>query len=182
MLRTRTEMTGALGGPYLNTFFFDGDTQGEADLAADAAHDFWDTLKAWMVDGITIRVEPEVVEIDIATGNPLSTFLTTQDPVTTTSGSAEAPIATQGLISWRTGYYTGARELRGRTFIPAVPQSSLGDGVPSAGYLAALTSAKTGMLAHSADFGIYSHVHHVFASAISGTPWSSWATLRSRRD
>jgi hypothetical protein len=182
MLRTRTVFTGGLGGPYLSTFFFDGDTQGQADNAADAAHDFWDTLKAWIVDGMTIAVEPEVVEIDVASGNPVQTFLTTQDAVVTTSGSAEAPVATQGLISWRTGFYLGAREVRGRTFIPGVPQSSLGDGVPAAGYLAALTSAKTGLIANIADFGIYSHAHHVFATAISGTPWNQWATLRSRRD
>jgi len=182
MLRVRTALTGGIGGPYLNTFYFDGDTQGEADSAADAAHDFWDSLKAWMVDGVNIAVEPEVVELSVSNGTPLTTYVTTQDAVVTTSASAQAPAETQGLIRWRTGVYIGSREIRGRTYVPCVPQSSLGDGIPGGGYLAALTTAAGVLLGHTANFGIWSDAHDTFASAISGTPWAKWAVLRSRRD
>jgi len=182
MLRVRTAITGGLGGPYLSTFYFDGDTQGEADLAADAAHDFWAALAAWMVSGITSTVEPEVVEVAVGSGLPLSTFLTTQDAVSSSASHPAAPAATQGLISWRTGVYVGAREIRGRTFVPGVATSSVGDGIPGGAYVAALASAGTTLLTHTADFGVYSAKNGTFASAVSRTAWANFAVLRSRRD
>lgn len=181
--RVRTAITGGPGGPYLSQMWFTSETGETAQEAADAVRAFWDSLKAWITDPMVMTVEPEVVTFDVGLGIPTGVVVTSTAPVNATSGSAQAPSATQGLISWRTGVFVGSREIRGRTFVPGVPQSSLGDGLPGGAYVAALNTAAAALVADAnTKLSIHSPSKHELAPAISGNAWGKFAVLRSRRD
>lgn len=183
MFRVRTQITGGPGGPYLSQMYFSEGGGATAQQAATAVRNFWDSLKAWITDPMIMTVEPEVVLFDAGTQLPTGVVVTTTSPVSATSSSAESPAATQGLISWRTGVYVGSREIRGRTFVPGVPQSSLGDGIPGGAYVAALNTSAAALIADTNSvLAINSPSKHNAANVVSGTAWNQFAVLRSRRD
>jgi len=108
----------------------------------------------------------------------------TSTVVTGTEGTEKLPPATQGLIEWRTGFFVGGREIRGRTFIPGLSNSSsAANGVPTSTWLTLAAAASTAIIGWtSSDFVVYSPTKHQKALVTAGQPWNEWAVLRSRRD
>lgn len=183
-LQVQFEITGNAGGPWLSTMHFSGTTLTNAQNAADAVRAFWVELQGAIHESLDGRIVPEVVIINDLTSEPTGLFTVTPgDPVSFTSGAAMLPVASQALVRWRTGVYDGGREIRGRTFIPGITTVNNNSGVPASGLLAALTTA-AGNLVSDADseLTVYSRTKRVNAVVIGGTPWTEFATLRSRRD
>jgi len=181
--RVRTSITGGQGGPYLSTLYFNvvgGLTAANANAAVGA---FWLAVKGRVATGITMSTEAEVATIDIATGQV--TGITAVTPVVNvgTAAGDTCPPATQGLLRWRTGTYIGGREIRGRTFLPGVTETDNVNGVPSASYISTVNAAAAAMIADAnSDFMVYSRKNFDAAPGLSGSVWSQWAVLRSRRD
>lgn len=183
MLRVDTVMTGDPGAPYLSSMYFTGDDQTEAGQAASAVRAFWAAIVSSMVAPLSIQVQPEVVSVDVATGEPIEIFSTTQDVLTATGSGDALPWATQGLVRWRTGFFIGGREVRGRTFIPALTEGHSTAGRPTAALLTILNGAASGLIADAnSQLLVYSKTHHSSADVVTGSAWSEWAVLRSRRD
>lgn len=181
-LRVRMTWAGVTNGTGLSTMWFVGETQGEADAAADAAMDFWDALKAlWNSYGVVTLV-PEVTELDTGTGQPGKMYQVTPRSITGTGATEQLPIATQGLVRWRTGVFTNGRELQGHTYIPG-PMEGSNDvgGKPTAAYKTSVNSAASALIAAP---GTSLAIWGKFATAdvLTGTCWEKWAILRSRRD
>jgi len=182
--RVRTAITGNSGGSQVATHYFDATSPFAAQDAADAVHAFWDALKSKIVTSYSFQVEGAVDEIDVTTGNPVATNAVTSTVVTGTEGTEKLPPATQGLIEWRTGFYVGGREIRGRTFIPGLSNSSsAANGVPTSTWITLANGAATAIIGWtSSNFVVYSPKKAQQALVIAGTPWNEWAVLRSRRD
>lgn len=183
MYRVTTLFSGPLvTGGGINQFYFD-EAAGTASAAAAAARAFWQAAADVMSTQVVWTVEGEVELVD-ETG--AITGVESTDPFTSNGSSTgdPLPIATQGLIRWRTGFFMGGRELRGRTFIPGVTEGLNGtDGKPNSGALIEMNQAPAALLgASGAEFRIFSRTKNASATVVSGSAWTQWATLRSRRD
>lgn len=184
MLRTTVTMTGWEGAPYYSTMYFGGSTAGEATVAAAAVRKFWDSIKGYLTTGGLIRVIGDVDQVDPATGLIVATYPTSTLAITTT-GNAPLPKATQGLIRWRTGDYVSGKEIRGRTFVPALANDAQVVGKPSGPFAASLGTAATTLLTDAAPAGdmvVYSKRYAQYANIISNSVWDQFAVMRSRRD
>jgi len=180
--RVRTQITGGPGGPYLSTLYFNvvgGLTAANANAATGA---FWTALKARMTTAMSYATEAEVAEVDIATGQVTGIVAVTPQTGTGTLAGDMLPSSTQGLIRWRTGTFVNGREVRGRTFIPGPVEVDSAVGVPVAGYLSIVNAAASALIADvNSDLMVYSKRNRDAVPALSGSCWSQWAVLRSRR-
>lgn len=184
MLRVNTVGSGWAGAPYFSTLYFGGETAGEASAAAAATRVFWDTIKGFITSGGTFLVQSDVEHVDPATGLITAVFPITSTVVSTT-GNAPLPKATQGLLRWRTGVYAAGKEIRGRTFIPALANDAQVGGVPSGPFVASVQGAAAALLStmpSTNEVGVYSRKNGSFAPASSTSVWAEFAVLRSRRD
>lgn len=181
MYRVRTSITGSPGGAELSTMFFDASTGTRQD-AADAVRAFWLTLAGRIKSGVTATVEPDVYTVDAATGHATASGTTSTAAVLGTASGELLPNASQGLARWHTGVFISGRELQGRTFIPGAVTGDNVAGAPGPTYKTTLQTAITNLSSSGPiTFGIYSRKNGVFYEATSGSPWTQWAVLRSRR-
>lgn len=181
MLRVTTEITGYAGAPYYSTMHFGGETQPEADAAVGGVFQFWEDWAAVMASGGQVNVNNDVDVVDPATGQ-VTAQLQVPTLAITPSGPAEIlPPTCQALVRWSTGTWIAGRQLRGRTFIPAMMETNSVAGRPN-GASIPLWQAYAETLLSTTDFGIYSPTHRVFHLGATATVWQEWASLRSRRD
>jgi len=163
----------------VNTFHCD---QGTGSTFGAALQAFYTAIKGESISALTWTFDGTVPVIDVATGN--ITGMTSQPSwsVVCSGGVSMLSPASQGLVQWRTGNYSNGRELRGRTFLPAVPSTRNTNGAPSSTYLTNVGTAATAL--ESTAMVIYSTAHRAIADvAVGGAGvWEKWAVLRSRRD
>jgi hypothetical protein len=188
MHRVRTVFTGIQGTPWLNTLFFDA-AGGTAQEAATAAGGFWGAVDAVMTTQVDWTTEPDVPQINEETGALIQVTSTT--PVTGTGAAVGeiGPVASQGLIRWRTSVVVNGRNLRGRTFVPGLTVAAYDDGGVIAGTKTAIDVAAAALIASAtADLVIW-HRPSVqgasdgsVAEVVTGSLWTQLATMRSRRD
>lgn len=182
MYRVRTVISGGQGGPYLSTMYFNvvgGLTAANANAAVGT---FWNSVKAKMGNSLSYATEAEVAEVDIATGQVTGIAAVTPQTGTGTPTTDMCPWTTQGLIRWRTGIFVGGREVRGRTFVPGPTEVENTAGVPAAAYVTALNAAASALIADAnSDLMVYSKKNRDAVPVLSGSTWSQWAVLRSRR-
>lgn len=181
MYRVRVNFSGISGSPYVATHYFEI-LGGTAQQAATAVGTFWGAVDNVLSNNLQWDLDTAVYSIDAATGQPFDVVQVT--PASGTGGVAGDILspASQGLISWRTGVFTNGRELRGRTFLPAIPEAQ-STGAPIAGFITAVSTAAGAFIADAnSDLQVYSRKHGVHASAVGGGVWNEWAVLRSRRD
>lgn len=183
MLRVRTTFGGITGTPYLSTMYFTGDDSPAGAAAANAAVGaWWGAIDNSLINGITWATEGDVDELTVAGVLTNSYGVTPVTGVGTVVG-ALAPPATQALVRWRTGTFIGGRELRGRTFIPGIPTSMISAGMPTGTLATNMNANITALLgAAGPDLAIWSKVNSTAANVDSGSLWSQFAVLRSRRD
>lgn len=182
MLRVRVVWNGIGGTPYLTTHYFVGTTQTEADDAVTATGNFWGALDNVLDSGMSWATDPEVTVIDFVSGAPLGAFTTTPVVGTGSVSSNALGFALQGLIRWRTGVFVGGREIRGRTFVPGITATGGGDGVPAAATITAMNNAATAFIAATPSvLVVWSRQHGQDEPATSGSAWTQFAVLRSRR-
>lgn len=183
MFRVTITLTGYTGGPYINAMHF-GNSGGEtAQDAADAAGAFWAAIDNLFHNTLTWTTGSELESVNESTGQIIS--VQTITPVTGTGSDSSSPLppANQMLCRWRTGNFIAGRELRGRTFIPGLTESSQSTGAPDAAWISGVNTAAAALIADAdSSFGIYSPTHNEFAAAVSGSAWTKFAVLRKRRD
>jgi hypothetical protein len=183
IMRVRTVFGAAPGSPYLSTMYFLQDnTQAGANAAVAAVGNFWNTIDASLVNLVTWATQPEVAVL-----NPAGTLIGLWN-VTPATGmgnqtSGQSPPATQGLVRWNTGVFYQGRQIRGRTFIPAIPQAMATGGTPTGTLVTNCNAAASALIADAnAEFGIYSRKAAGFYNVVTGGLWGQFAVLRSRRD
>lgn len=177
-------MTGWPGAPYFSTMYFGGNTSGEAPVAAAAVRAYWDGIKGFITSGGVIQVQSDVEQVDPATGFITAVYSTTSVAVNST-GNAPLPKATQGLVRWRTGDFVSGKEIRGRTFIPALANDAQLVGVPSTTFKTTLTTAGNTLLTSASAAGnlvVWSRKNGQASQVSSFSVWDQFAVLRSRRD
>jgi hypothetical protein len=184
MMRLRLNWSGSASG--FSVMHFDGSiaTPGNAQGAADAAAAWWAGFADRFATAQSMRVDPEVLEVNIATGQTIGVTTVTSSTVAGTGGAVQVPQASMVLVQWRTGNFVGGREIRGRTFIPGLISGALTNN----GELA--TAAQSDILAHSttlADFAapsmvVYSPTNGAQATVASASVWTEMAVMRSRRE
>lgn len=181
--RVETVILGVAGTPYLSVMHFDGTGGTQAQAAADAVSTFWGGIQSAMSSTLTAEVQPEVVEFTLATGQPTGVHSVTGSSTTGSEAGEPLPWATQGLIRWRTGFFAGGREVRGRTFIPGPTENRSTAGRPDSAYQTDLQNAASALIGNAeANFGVYSPTKAAFASATASSVWGQWAVMTSRRD
>lgn len=183
MYRVTTEFTGALvAGGGINHLYFD-EAAGGAEDAVSAASDFWLAVAEHMSSGVAINVSGDVELVNASTGQVTGIESTDSVTFAGVSGAEPLPPATQGLVSWRTGSYVNGREIRGRTFLPGMLELDNETGVPGNDLKGDVAAAIGGLLAApDAELVIYSRTRAAQATVVTGTMWSKYAQLRSRRD
>lgn len=178
--RITTVWSGRPGLPGTTTLYFHENSHTAADQV-DAVKAFWNSLKNNIVTGVNLTVDGTVEIVESDTGDIVGTDATGHGGVIVGTDSADPlPPSVQGLIQWRTGVYVGGREIRGRTFIGCLTETSNTNGVPPSGTIAAWTGYATTMLGSA--LAVYSPTKHQWASVASGNAWGQFAVLRSRRD
>lgn len=184
MYRITTEFTGPMvAGGGVNYLYFDqgGGTSADAHSAVVA---FWNAVKGLITSGTNMTVLGEIDIVDNVTGDIEGQESTDQVIVVGTAAGNPLPPNTQGLIRWRTGVYVGGREIRGRTFVPALTSNSnSAGGVPASTTVSTLTTAAGSLYGDpDSELVVWSKTHGQFATVTSASVWSKFATLRSRRD
>jgi len=182
LYRVRTVLTGYPGAPYLNTMWFNTFGGATAQAAVTAVGAFWTAMDANMGTPVSWVTEPDVATISEITGGITAVTQTTASSGTGNGGTGVVPNAAQGLIRLRTGVVVGARELRGRIFVPALVASPVSGDVPST-IVAAMNVNVANLIADlNSELVVYSRAHAGFASVVAATAWTEFASLRSRRD
>lgn len=184
MLRIRTVLTGTTGGPFLSTMYFGGaDDQTAANNANAAVGAFWGSVDNFLGNSLSWSTAAEVVKMSTS-GVVSATFAVT--PISGAGGATGVYMApaSQGLVRWRTGSYIGGREVRGRTFIPAVTQAnSTSAGGPGTTFVTGVNTAAATLISDpNSELIVWSKRWSSTATALTGSMWGSYAVLRSRRD
>ena len=189
MLRVDVILGGsAVVGGGINQLFFSNDAV-DAQACADAAQDFWDVMAFGIHNSCTYQVSSTVLDINQVTGELVGAV-----PVTTLAAAAggassdREPPVLQGLLRLNTGQVVNGRVLKGRLFIPAVPDSFVNsDGSVSGSYGSGMTAAAIGLIDdataswniwHRPIAGSGGTMRTVQSASVSG----KFSVLRSRRD
>lgn len=187
--RVRTFLSGPqIQGGGVQEFYFFGAAGSEPAMVAAVA-DFWDAAGDDLLIGNQATVSDVVTNIDEATGNLVSLVTVPGGPVThafTLAGEATPPF-TQALIRWATDGVVNNRLVRGRTFIPAIPEGRSLEGVPDGELRADLDFAAEALIANAeTQLVVWSRPTDVRAGSqhtvLSANVWDEFAVLRSRRD
>ena len=203
--RVTTVITGTyVNGGGVTTHHFDESTGTAAQLCA-AVNSFWNYNASVFVTGTLFTVLSEVEELNDANGQLTGVSAGTLYNVPGTAVSEPLSPATQGLIRWRTGVVSDGREIRGRTFLPAMCAADNDDGKPIAAALTVFQSMANALIGDAnSTFVIWRRPRKArpqigspgdpwylpaqaqrdgtSATVDNGGPWTQWAVLRSRRD
>lgn len=183
MLRVETVTAGSQGAPFFTQMYFGDTPTGDAADAVSSVQSFWTNLAPIISASLVMTVSGQVATVDTATGEITDMTSVTGATVLGTDLATILPFSTQGVIKWNTGSFQAGRQIVGRTFIPGMCQESGAAGVPGGDQLEAMGVAADALLNDTGTpFGIYSRKNLAFFGAQSGTPWTQWGILRSRRD
>jgi hypothetical protein len=198
MARITTQWTGFTGAPGYTVMHFrdfggTDVTPPDAQMAVDRVYAFFNAVKAYFPQQVSLQVRGEVEAIDEATGNLQDVIVATAPAAIVGTAGTTVPYAAAlgSVVSWRTGVVRNNRRIRGRTFL--VPLSSLAfdnTGTLIPGALTAFNTAATALRDATtiADFGIYARPT---APGASDGVWAlvtghqvpdMGSVLRSRRD
>lgn len=181
LLRVRTAITGGPGGSEVSTQYFNKAAATEQQ-AADAVHDFWDAMKGGVHTSYRFDVESLVYTIDSATGLATGTAGTTTTQVVGTNAGDPLPGNVNGVMRLHTGAFIDGRELVGKIWLPGPCEPESVAGVPSGAYKTTADNAMASLfIGVPPDLVIFSRKHLTFHSVTSGSTWSQWGSLRSRR-
>lgn len=181
--RVRTSLAGGSGSSQLSTHYFSTGGILDAQSAASAVRAFWNDIKGVISSSYTMQVEPEVFELDQATGQPWTVHSTINSVVTGTSSADALPWQTQGLIRWQTGIFVNGRQVRGHTYVPGPTETFNDAGVPNATYVASVLSGCLTLVgATDADPVVWSRKNGTSHLITGYSVWGKWAHLSTRRD
>jgi len=177
--RFGVELNGWTGGPGRNTWYMaqagavGGADPSDLEAIAGDIHTVYDTLKPFLVSGVTVTLRPIVEELDVATGNLLSAQPITP-PATVTGSSTTTSLsrATQATVRLRTDAIRRNRVLQGRHFIGPIGTTLFGtDGLISSSSATAVQNAYGGVLdvAGNARLVVWGQPNPAVAGLATGT-------------
>jgi len=181
--RVRMTFNGPPGTPWLSTLYFDRLLGGNAQASADAAWAFWEHLLPQIANDVALAQDAFVTVLD-----PVGGEVTGVEPIEPNSGVGGAsgdplPWQTQSIVNWHTGSYTGGREVRGRTFVPAPVETYNETGVPDGTQILKLTEAAALMVGlGTGTMVLWSPKNGLFYPIVAADVPAKWMVLRSRRD
>jgi hypothetical protein len=185
-LRVRVSWgSGAANGGGVSTFNFIGDDlQADANAAAAAVATAMAALEPVMDVDAVWTLETEVDVFNVLTGQTTGVFTVAGATGNGNSVGDKLPLAVQGLVRLRTGFFVGGREVRGRLFIPAVGEPFINaDGTPTVAFQTTIADAIDDLRADpNCIYAVYSPTHSTAQEVTAVTAWSNFAVLRSRRD
>jgi len=180
--RFRTVFTGVAGAPWYNNLYFEGGTP-EGAAYGEAVATFWDECASQMDSEVSWVVEPTYTVIETDTGLIQDIGDWAGDTGVGSVAGEALPWACQGIINWRTNLYIAGRELRGKTFVPALQQNANNNGVLVGTAVADLLGAAENLISNSnSAFCVYSRTHLTEAIVESAQVPLKIGVLRSRRD
>ena len=148
---------------------------------------YFDTLKSFIPNGVTITVPNTGDTINEATGEIDGVWTASGGGTVTSTGGAGAWVAGVGMRSvWVTGGITRGRRVRGSTFVvPLIAAAYDTDGTLTSGAQSALTTANT-FMGVDATFGVYTRPspaasNGAFHVALAELAPDRVSWLRSRR-
>lgn len=198
VLRVRTVFTGVAGSPwYSNLHWAADEDEPEAVACSNRTRAFWSGLAGLMGTAVQGDVESAVTRIDIVTGDVVSVEDVPQTPFAGSQSTDLLPLATQGLITLRTGAYRFGRPIVGKIFVPGFTEVSNTAGNVETSALATLNQSAAGLLTGEPATGrlaVYSRPRGRIEGAVivtvpgassnvsSASAAAKWSVLRSRRD
>jgi len=181
--RTEVEINGLQGSPLYSRLHWDStgfDGQIGADAVANATHELWTDLAAFMHNQTVIAVMPEVALVDDSTRETTAVFITSEANIAGALSTERIASGLQLVAQHRSGQFVGGREVRGRTFIPGLTESANDSGRPiGATRTAAAAAFDTWFTGHDPQGGILSI--HGFFPAMNTTIWTEFGFIDSRR-
>jgi len=181
--RTEVEINGLQGAPYYSRLHWDStgfDGQIGADAVANATHELWTDLAALMHNQAVISINPEVAQVDDASGETTAVFITSEANISGALSTERIASGLQALAQHRTGVFVGGREVRGRTFVPGLTESANDSGRPIGATRTAIATAfATWFTGHDPQGGVLGK--NGFTLANNTTVWTEFAFLDSRR-
>ncbi len=198
LIRVQTIWSGVAGSPYYTNLYAVGPltTNNGNDLAA-AFRTFLVSTAGQFTDDLSAQITPELLEFEESTGVVTGAGTTTQAAVAGTNAGAHLPKANQLLLRWTTAGIVHNRRVRGRIFIPGLPETANDAvGLPESAVVTAFANAATALLTTmSGRMRVWAQpfagtvgppvnparagtAHAITGSAVA--PF--WAILRSRRD
>jgi hypothetical protein len=127
----RTNWSGTTGGPGLTQMAIDDGTGGAwsssaADLATAAVRSFWDGIRAFVPNEVTLLVQPSVDQYDASTGWLIHTTVAPTSPAPVSGSSSAAWAGAAGFkVDWNTGAIRNGRRIVGKTYV--VPAAAIYD-------------------------------------------------------
>lgn len=180
--RVQTIGTGVAGAPFYTNLYFEGGIWSPTAMR-DRVADAWDQLTNYLNNGATFTVQGLIPEYDVATGQTVGQEVVANAlPVSGASTEPGMAYHTQGLVQWRTGVFVLGRELRGRSYIPALTEAANSDGAPVGGFTSALNDFVDALTTSAQpQISVYSRTHGDARTVTGGAPWNQFAYMASRR-
>jgi len=193
--RVTAVWSGFAGAPGYSKFSFQPLADDTARNAAGAAiRTFFLTVLTYVPSGTTIQFLPQVDDLDIITGQLVSSATMTTVPASLTSSAGlQAYAAGSGfVVTWgATGVFNG-RRIRGRTFIVPAVACFENDGTLTSAAITAVQGAGNALIATAgADLAVWNRswtkatpptpIAGIVSSATSCTVRDAASQLRSRR-
>lgn len=141
--------------PVMNRFMFDVDP-GLAGNVASTVRQFYVDLNSLLSQTVTVRVSPNVRQVDPATGQTVTVLTVAPAPadVVGTNVGTLLPDVAQARIDWLTGSYLDGRAVRGRTYIYGLTTNAILSGDINSTTVTALSTAAANLRA-SGTLSIY---------------------------
>lgn len=156
---------------------------GDAQDFVDGIQTFLGSIADRLNTNLTWKIEDQVDEVQVSDGQIIGQTGVTTATTAGTDATEALPWATQGLVRFRTGVFSGGREIRGRMFIPGFTETASSGGLPSSACRSDVNAAATVLAdSTSAQLAVWSRTHSTVAGVTSASMWDEWAVLRSRRD
>lgn len=199
----RTAWAGTSGGPGVTQMAILGAAGGEwnpggEQAAVNAVRAFWDSVKVYLPNELTLTVSPVVDWYDVADGTLMGSNVAATPPATVTGTDAGGYAGGSGIkVTWETGQIRDGRRVRGSTFIvPAAATCFTNTGVVAATPRTTINTAATTLISAlntaSMSLGVWSRPREATATlseragaqfeVTTGITSAKSAILRGRRD
>lgn len=183
--QVKVEWTGP-SSPLFSYFHFDLAFGSTPQQTADAVEDFLTALDDNLNSSFAWAIDPEVRQLNEATGALQAVIPVTGSGATCGSGGIYVDVL-QGLITWTTGEIVNGRQLRGRMFVPGIEEGrNATTGRPEPTFITAVNTAAAGLIAdantelvvwHRPQAGLGGEIGEV----LTGVMRNRWSYLSSRR-
>lgn len=143
-------------------------------------------LRATVAIGSTLACDPEVKQINEATGQITDVLTgTAAAPAVGQASGVVLANASMTLVQWKTPTYIGGRRVQGRTFVPAPTTGIATAGEVATAHITNMTNSLTTWLGTAPGFQIWKRPVNgsggVGVDVTAAGIWGEFATQRRRR-